>query len=110
MNLLHAAGNIQLNHLDLFRIVKIRYGGVVKRDMAVFADAEEHHVGRVLFQKLAVTRAFLLGIRRAVDQVNGTKRNTVKNRPAEKTVERLRAAKRKTDIFVHMKRVDAFPW
>jgi hypothetical protein len=71
-DLLAAAGIIEADDFDRYRVVEVRHGRVVETNVAVFADADEAGVDWGFGQQGAVAAAFRLQVRRVtVDVARG---------------------------------------
>jgi hypothetical protein len=103
IDLLLAAGLVKSNNLDVERVMEIRHGGVIERNMAVNADPEADEVdGRL-------GKASRVGLRRGSGTRFGD--NVMYSREGEMSEEgfvkpmrkTLRRISRKTYVFIHMK-------
>lgn len=110
VDLLPAAGGVELYLFDPFAVLKVRHMGIVECKMSVLTNAHEHDVGWVLSQKLRITIAFLLRIGCvAVDAMYRCKGHLVENAFAEEAGKGLRRLCRQPYVFVHVERVDLPP-
>jgi len=55
-SLLFAASLIERYQLHSSRIAKIRHGRIIKRDMPVFAEADERHIDRSVIEEFGIAR------------------------------------------------------
>ena len=78
--LLHTAGLVKRNYLDHLFIVEIGNVGVVKGDVAVFADAHNDDIAFIGCEKRRITLAFCFGVDcGAVDIIYRRKGNATEN-------------------------------
>ena len=111
IDLLIAADLVELDGLDKLFILEISNGRVVECDMTVLADAHNDDVDLGCGEQGGVARRFLIGIGGVtldvIDALEGHKTEDVR---VKKVTEALRCGGIKTDVFVHVVRIDAIPF
>lgn len=110
MHLLLAAGGIEIDHLHDQGIVEKGHVRVVEGEVPVFADSQEHDIGRHPFEQLGVTTALGLGIGGLrIHAVHRVEPHLGEDPLTEELAEGLGRLGRNPDVFVHMEGIDTPP-
>jgi hypothetical protein len=102
VDLLLATGLVKSDNLDVERIMEIRYGGVIERNMAVNADPEADEVDGRLGKASRVGLGRRSGIRFGDNVMHSRKGEISKEGFVKPMCETLRRISRKTYVFIHM--------
>jgi hypothetical protein len=103
IDLLLAAGLVKSDNLDVERVMEIRHGGVIERNMAVNPDPEADEVDGRLGKASGVDLRRRSGIRFG-DNVMHRREGEMSEQGFVKPMrETLRRISRKTYVFIHMK-------
>ena len=97
-----AAGRLELDHLDVERVVEVGHRRVVEGQVPVLADAEAAQVERVLPQQVGVAAALGLGVAETLDVVGGLRVGRLHDALADPALEAGRVVRSDPDVLVHV--------
>jgi hypothetical protein len=103
IDLLLAAGLVKSDNLDVERVMEIRHGGVIERNMAVNANPKADDVDGCLGKASRVGLCRRSGIRFGDDVMHRREGEMSKDGVVKPMRETLRRISRKTYVFIHMK-------
>jgi hypothetical protein len=103
IDLLLAAGLVKSNNLDVERVIEIRHGGVIERNMAVNADPKADEVDGRLGKASRVCLRRRSGIRFGDNVMHRREEEMSEQGVVKPMRETLRRISRKTYVFIHVK-------
>jgi len=110
VDLLLAAGEVELDHFHEVRVLEVGHGWIVESDVPVFADSHANEIDGLLSEQRSVARSdcggvfFLSGQR-----VKTGDRNMPEEMLSKVVPETLRMGGSEADVVVHVKRGDPRP-
>ena len=102
VDLLQAAGRLELDHLDVAGVGEVGHRRIVEGQVPVLADPEAAQVEGVLAQELGVAAALGLGVTETLDVVGRLRAGRLHDALTDPALEARRVVRSHADVLVHV--------